>query len=299
MNRRDLLLAGLSYAATCVSISRAQAQDANQNFVDTVESIRSDAQATDDARRIVDFAQDNTSASCDTVNINGISQCIISAARGPPHLKPSTLRISNRAISLIVACEVSSQQHYTRALERPTWPRLQSGITIGIGYDLGQVTVDDFVDDWSKYVHPFVIETLSPVTGLQGAAARDKLQEVQIVGIKWPDAYKQFVETTLPLFTAETERFCRNLAVLSDDSRGALVSLILNRGSAKTLGNDPNDRRKEMRTIALLMKEERYSEIPAQFIAMRRLWENNKDARGLVARRLAEAQLFQLGLDSQ
>jgi GH24 family phage-related lysozyme (muramidase) len=176
---------------------------------------------------------------------------------------------------------------------------LQSGITIGIGYDLGQVAVDDFVDDWSKYIHPFVIETLSPVTGLQGSAARDKLKDVQIVDIKWPDAYKQFIETTLPLFTAETERFCQNVAALSDDSRGALVSLILNRGSAKTLRNDPNDRRKEMRTIAMLMNEQRYSEIPAQFIAMQRLWENNNDARGLLTRRVAEAQLFQLGLGSQ
>jgi GH24 family phage-related lysozyme (muramidase) len=119
-----------------------------------------------------------------------------------------------------------------------------------------------------------------------------------MVGIKWADAYKQFVETTLPIFVAETETFCPHVADLPEDSRGALASLIYNRGSAKFLKNDPNDSRREMRNIADLMAQQKYAEIPAQFIAMKRIWADKKDARGLLNRRDAEAQLFQLGLDS-
>jgi GH24 family phage-related lysozyme (muramidase) len=298
MNRRELLLGGLGCAAALSGAPRSNAQEKIQSFADTIALIASDSQAIDAARRYSDYAPEDTQASCIIVNVGGKSECVVSAARRPPDLKPSTLRISNRAISLIVACEVSSQAHYTAALEHPTWPGLQSGITIGIGYDLGQVTEDQFVDEWRKYVHPFVIDTLSPVTRFHGTDARDRLSSVQMVGVKWADAYKQFSETSLPLFIAETEKFCPHVADLPEDSRGALASLIYNRGSAKYLKNDPNDSRKEMRTIADLMAQQKYAEIPAQFESMKRIWKDRPEARGLLLRRTAEAQLFQLGLDA-
>lgn len=215
MDRRGLVFGSLSCALSLCAATRSSAQDKNQSFADVVATIASDSEAIDAARRYSDYAPEDTQASCIIVNVDGKPQCFVSAARRPPNLKPSTLRISARAISLIVACEVGSQAHYMAALEHPIWPGQQSGITIGIGYDLGQVTEDQFVDEWHEYVHPFVIDVLSPVTKFQGTDARDRLPSVQMVGIKWGDAYKQFIETTLPLFVAETEKFCPHVADLS------------------------------------------------------------------------------------
>ena len=73
-----------------------------------------------------------------------------------------------------------TQAHYAAALEHPIWPGLQSGITIGIGYDLGFVAEDQFVDEWKKYVHPFIIDTLSPVTKLQGKERKINKARLQL-----------------------------------------------------------------------------------------------------------------------
>jgi len=44
------------------------------------------------------------------------------------------------------------------------------------------------------------------------------------------------------------------------------------------------------------MEVKRFSDIPAQLRAMRRLWQKTPGGQGLVLRRELEAQLFSLGL---
>src|SRR5258708_33323102 len=57
---------------------------------------------------------------------------------GPaPTLLGPVRPISDRAIQLIIAFEVTSEAVYNRLYQRPTWPKGKSGVTIGIGYDLG------------------------------------------------------------------------------------------------------------------------------------------------------------------
>jgi hypothetical protein len=51
-----------------------------------------------------------------------------------------------------------------------------------------------------------------------------------------------------------------------------------------------------MRNIRDLMVAKRFAEIPAQLLAMRRLWLRTPGGQGLVLRRELEAQLFSLGL---
>ena len=44
---------------------------------------------------------------------------------------------SKRALDLIIFSEVSSEQTYKRRYAKPTWPKGASGVTIGIGFDVG------------------------------------------------------------------------------------------------------------------------------------------------------------------
>ena len=50
---------------------------------------------------------------------------------------PSATPISGQAFDLIVEFEVTGEQAYTQRYRRPVWPKGQSGVTIGIGYDVG------------------------------------------------------------------------------------------------------------------------------------------------------------------
>jgi hypothetical protein len=65
-----------------------------------------------------------------------------------PHT-PGTA-ISDAAIDLIITFEVSSPAVYERKYRRPIWPRGRSGITIGIGYDVGYAVKGVLVRDWSR-----------------------------------------------------------------------------------------------------------------------------------------------------
>ena len=77
------------------------------------------------------------------------------ADAGPPLLAaplafgaPSSTPISAAAVDLLVASEVSSRAFYERRLVHPIWPQGRSGITIGIGYDVGTVSAGTLKADW-------------------------------------------------------------------------------------------------------------------------------------------------------
>src|SRR4051794_40228903 len=53
-----------------------------------------------------------------------------------PPLRPFTnLVVSLKSLKFIVIEEVSSEASYSSKYKFPTWPKGQSGVTIGIGYD--------------------------------------------------------------------------------------------------------------------------------------------------------------------
>lgn len=116
------------------------------------------------------------------------------------------------------------------------------------------------------------------------------------VRIEWDEARKQF-DYFVKLFMNLVEATFPNCNQLSDDSFGALTSIVYNRGNAmRSAMNDPIDRRREMREIRALMQAEDFTAIPDRIRSMKRVWRNDPDSRGLLLRRDAEAQLFQSGL---
>ena len=58
--------------------------------------------------------------------------------------------ISQAAIDLIVCEEVSGKEVYERNYRRPEWPGGSSGVTIGIGYDVG-AGVSDKAQLWADW----------------------------------------------------------------------------------------------------------------------------------------------------
>jgi hypothetical protein len=52
------------------------------------------------------------------------------------------------------------------------WPGGDSGITIGIGYDLGYVTADEFAKDWQDILAAADLQALNGAVGLKAEAAK-------------------------------------------------------------------------------------------------------------------------------
>jgi GH24 family phage-related lysozyme (muramidase) len=189
------------------------------------------------------------------------------------------LTITDKAFRLILSAE---------GLDQPSkWPGGGSGITIGIGYDLGFVTPEQFEEDWSDYLTDDEIERLKTVIGLKGGSAKMRAPQFTDIKIKHEDAEAVFKERTLPLHSQRTEDAFPGVDELPPDAQGALVSLVFNRGP----GMD-GDRRKEMRAVRDAVAEKDLQEIADQIRAMKRLWVG-QDLDGLLRRRDAEADLVE------
>ena len=81
------------------------------------------------------------------------------------------MRISAEAFNLIVSEEVTSKAHYEAKLRHTEWPEGQSGVTIGIGYDLGQTDRDKIAQDWHGRVPDAMLSSMLSASGVTGAPA--------------------------------------------------------------------------------------------------------------------------------
>src|SRR3954447_19272331 len=134
------------------------------------------------------------------------------------------LQVPDEALALILEAE---------GLDQPSqWPGGASGITIGVGYDLGFATAEQFEQDWSQYLSADEINRLKDVLGLSGERAHQRAGDFRDIKIKRPDAEAVFKERTLPLYSKRTEDAFPGVDQLPPAAQGALVSLVFNRGTA-------------------------------------------------------------------
>ena len=195
--------------------------------------------------------------------------------------------ISKRAIDLIIQFEIGGRTYYDKALQKPTYPGGESGVTIGIGYDLGYNTEKQFLADWSPSLNLNFVNALRPLCGLKGEKVKGLLRgEVLNVRIPYNIAYDVFVRTSVPRYYKATLSIYPQLTELNEDTQGALVSMIYNRGTSLN-----GERRKEMRNIVTLVANKDYEGIAEEIENSKRLWEH-KGMDGLVLRREAEADLI-------
>lgn len=220
-----------------------------------------------------------------------LDEALASPEAARPRIAPSTRSISDEAVSLIVFFEVTSEAVYERKYRRPIWPRGASGVTIGVGYDVGYVTQDELWDDWRGAIPDPMIVSLERAIGVTGSAAEPLAEELQgTVDVPFTAADAVFRTKVLPRYVAVTERSLPGTAALSADSLGALVSLVYNRGpSFRRAG----DRYTEMRAVLAHMASGDLTRIPGEIRSMKRLWP---DLPGLRKRRDLEAELFERGL---
>ncbi|RVG06615.1 hypothetical protein CN234_21640 [Sinorhizobium meliloti] len=217
--------------------------------------------------------------------------------QAPTRARPSKTPISQRATSLIVSFEVSSPEMYQARYTKPVWPKGESGVTIGIGYDIGYTRATDLRKDWAGYLDDGAIDSLLVACGVRGSRARPVAGELRNVVVPWDVALKQYQNVMQPRYVGIAERALPNFKDLSEDCRGALVSLVYNRGASFGIPEhrDRTGRYKEMRNIKAAMTKRDYVSVPQQIRAMKRLW-NVSELPGLHKRRDAEAVLFEIGL---
>ena len=199
--------------------------------------------------------------------------------------------MSQKAFDLIVEEETGGEAYYNKTEIHPDWPGGASGVTIGVGYDCGYDTAAQIGADWIA-LPSAARASLQECAGVRGSPAHALASELHGISVPWDLAQTVFRATDVPRWEAIVQKALPNTDKLSGDSFGALVSLAFNRGASFS---EAGGRYTEMRKIKLLMAAEDFDQIPAQFLAMRRLWPRGGD---LWNRRGHEAALFQAGLNA-
>ena len=280
INRRGVVASlGLTALLTSGIVNSARAATAAETLDSTIRDFQSSEELSAPNYEFREFANDFPD---------------LKRERAPSKLQPSSLSISPIALSAIVAFEVSSKTVYERKhYDRPTYPGGSSGVTIGIGYDLGYVSPELFVADWGDLIaDKDVLRRLSGTCTQTGKAAEEFIPELQDIQVNWDIAQREFGRE-IKKYVALTLSQLPNFAALSENRRGALVSLVYNRGPSFDVpakGPQP-DRYAEMRNIKSHMIQKDFDAIPDEIQQMARLWPGVK---GLVERRNAEAALFKL-----
>jgi len=194
--------------------------------------------------------------------------------------------ISRKAIELIIQHEIGGRNVYDKKYQKPIWPGGESGLTLGFGWDAGYNTEKQLFSDWQG-LNLNYLNALKRFCGIKGPVVKTMMRgEVLNVVIPYNMAYDVFVKKSLPKYYAMTKKIYPQLDSLNEDTRGALVSMVYNRG-AKLDGES----RKEMKAIVELVAKQDYDGIAEQIEKSKRLWEN-RGLDGLVIRRENEADLI-------
>lgn len=199
----------------------------------------------------------------------------------PPRIKPV---ICDAAIAMVVEFEIISRAYYQKRLTKPIWPGGASGVTIGVGYDLGHQipTVIDL--DWRNHAQAQLLPAAAGVTGTSAKQLTAGMAHI-ITPIDLAEAV--FELSTIPRYWQMTRRAYPGIDSLTPCAKGALLSLTYNRGAAMA-----GDRNREKRAIRddCVPRGDNHC-IAGQIQAMTRLWAGTSIETGMRRRREAEAEL--------
>jgi GH24 family phage-related lysozyme (muramidase) len=198
-------------------------------------------------------------------------------------------------VTFIAREEVSGPREYRRKYKNPVWPSAESGITVGIGYDLQFVDQDSLREDWGDQLPSDAIARLSTVVGVRGS--EERLARVHDIEVPLLAAMHVFQQRTLPSYQRRTLSIYPQVQNLSPERRSALVSLVYNRGTRLKDEDPVRQERREMRAIRDLLAAGDFEAVADELEAMARLWNPNKTP-GLIRRRQDEAKLWRSGFDA-
>lgn len=193
-------------------------------------------------------------------------------------------------LHLIVGHEIGAEfagdkRYYNRFCSRPLYAGGDSGVTIGIGYDLGYHTRAEIRKDWGGKVSANHIAFFLTCAGVKGERSRRLITvEARRLTIPYETAIDVFMTSSLPKFTEKTKQIYPNLPNLNETTQAVLIGLVYNRGSSLV-----GDRRIEMRELVEHTNNADYIAIADTIERMKRLWVGTT-VSGLVARREYEAE---------
>ena len=97
-----------------------------------------------------------------------------------PTISPiSTTPLSERSYNLILKYEVGGGSgYYNKALKNPCYPGGASGVTIGIGYDLGYNTKAQYANDWKALLSEKDFSRLEACLGAKGEYAKQLVLKI-------------------------------------------------------------------------------------------------------------------------
>jgi hypothetical protein len=184
----------------------------------------------------------------------------------------------------------------------PYWPKKNSGITIGAGWDAGYHTRDELRETWSA-LGDDKLNALQVVAGKKGPAAQASLGAVQAIEIPRSismDVLKSGLKNKDYPFVIQV---FPGLEKLPAAVQVAFISLVFNRGGG--MGREPDwatakalDQRWEMRRMRDDVRRADFYAIYAHLGIMKRLWEGDGH-RGLRVRRRDEQALVRPFVDEQ
>lgn len=201
--------------------------------------------------------------------------------------KQTELTLTRTGIEKIIAYEVSSESYYRAKLTKPVWPGGMSGVTIGIGYDLGYASAQTFKRLWKPFLSDADLLLLANACGKKGLSAKSLIKTLASVKVPYEAAQQVFMASSLPQYANKTLKAFNGVADLEPDAQVAILSLVYNRGASMR-----GSTRAEMKVIRDLIPLKDYSGIGQNIRQMKRLWQG-KGLDGLLARRDHEAELVE------
>ena len=193
--------------------------------------------------------------------------------------------LTQEGIDAIIDFEVGGGKYYEDYLSGVCRPNTgDSGITIGIGCDLGHLSKEEFEREWKEFLAPETFNKLMKVIGFRGWNAEDTQSGLSSVYIPFSTALTHFSKYTLPKWIERSRKLWPNWDSLLPLQRTALLSIAYNRGTSLT-----GARREEMREIVERLKEGNLQGIPLLIRNMSH-WHT---LNGLQIRRHKEAILFE------
>jgi hypothetical protein len=211
-----------------------------------------------------------------------------------------TKLLAREGVSLIAREETGGLSYYEKVTKWPHYPGHESGITIGVGYDLRFKGEEDFLSTWGSLLPENHIKLLR--NDIHEKGSKNRAKELKNMGVEVPFkiAWQVFIKKTLPEYYEVTKSIYSSIDELPDLCRSALVSIVFNRGPGLS-----GSSRREMKNIQNILemasnpnlskndKKRILLEIEEEILSMQRLWSRTS---GLIKRRQSEANLWRKGL---
>jgi len=216
----------------------------------------------------------------------------VSVTKPDVFLESGGLGFSKEGWNLIIKHEVGGgSAYYNRYLKSPAYVSENSGITIGIGYDLRFNTRAQIAKDWHM-LNSETISRLQAVSGVKGTRAMAR--SLRSVSIPYDIALEVFKNNTIPRYANYTVKAYPGVETLHPHIQGAMLSWVFNRGGGiMSVTRDRTGRDREKRAMRDAIPE-RPGLLASLFRASKRIWVN-KGVDGLLGRREDEALLCELG----